>query len=81
MLIPAFNNVPADFVIDEPLELLRDKLRQAAVHSPSERTREAAADALEKPFDLRLIRLVQAATCSYAPELRMFIAHYWRSQQ
>lgn len=65
--------------MDDRLEELRDKLRQAAVHSPSLRTRWAAAAALEQPSDLALLRLTQSMSCSYAPGLRKAVDAYWES--
>lgn len=63
-------------IINERLELLRDKLRQAAVHSPSARTRNAATAALEQPSDINLLRVVSSLSCSYAPALRRLVAEY-----
>lgn len=63
-------------VINERLELLRDKLRQAAVHSPSARTRNAASAALEQPSDINLLRVVSSLSCSYAPALKRLVAEY-----
>lgn len=63
-------------IINERLELLRDKLRQAAVHSPSARTRYAAEAALEQPSDINLVRVTQSLSCSYAPALRQLVAEY-----
>lgn len=65
------------FVLDERLETLRDALRQAAVHSPSERTRNAAGAALEQPTNLQLLRVCQSLSCDYAPALKRLIAEYW----
>lgn len=65
--------------MNERLEELRDKLRQAAVHSPSSRTRWAAAAALEQPSDLALLRLTQSMSCSYAPGLKQAVDAYWES--
>ena len=65
--------------MDDRLEELRDKLRQAAVHSPSSRTRWAAAAALEQPSDLALLRLTQSMSCSYAPGLRKAVHDYWEN--
>lgn len=65
--------------MDDRLEELRDKLRQAAVHSPSSRTRWAAAAALEQTSDLALLRLTQSMSCSYAPGLKKAVEQYWRT--
>lgn len=64
-------------VINERLEMLRDKLRQAAVHSPSARTRNAATAALEQPSDINLLRVTQSLSCSYAPALKRLVADYY----
>ena len=64
-------------VINERLEMLRDKLRQAAVHSPSARTRNAASAALEQPSDINLLRVTQSLSCSYAPALKRLVADYY----
>ena len=63
-------------IINERLELLRDKLRQAAVHSPSARTRNAAGTALEQPSDINLLRVTQSLSCTYAPALRRLVSEY-----
>ncbi len=65
--------------MDDRLEELRDKLRQAAVHSPSSRTRWAAAAALEQTSDLALLRLTQSMSCSYAPGLKRAVEAYWEN--
>lgn len=67
----------AHFVLDERLETLRDALRQAAVHSSSARTRNAAAAALEQPSDMSLLRVCTSLSCGYAPAPRRLIADYW----
>lgn len=64
-------------IINERLETLRDKLRQAAVHSPSARTRNAASAALEQPSDINLLRVTQSLSCSYAPALKRLVADYY----
>lgn len=63
-------------VINERLETLRDKLRQAAVHSPSAHTRYAAEAALEQPSDINLLRVAQSLSCGYAPALRRLVSEY-----
>jgi hypothetical protein len=63
-------------VINERLELLRDNLRQAAVHSPSARTRYAAEVAMEQPSDIDLLRVTQSLSCTYAPALRRLVSEY-----
>lgn len=65
------------FVLDERLEMLRNTLRQAAVHSPSKRTRWAAKACLDAPDGTTLLRLVQSLSCSYAPGLRRAVATFW----
>lgn len=62
---------------DERLELLRDKLRQAAVHSPSSRTRWAAQACLEQPNATTMIRVTQSLSRAYAPRLKRMVADYW----
>lgn len=62
--------------LDERLELLRDKLRQAAVHSPSARTRNAAPAALEQPSDINLVRVATSLSCTYAPALKRLVSEY-----
>lgn len=66
-----------EHVLDERLETLRDKLRQAAVHSPSARTRNAASADLEQPSDINLLRVVSSLSCSYAPALKRLVADYY----
>jgi hypothetical protein len=65
------------FVFDERLETLRDALRQAAVHSPSSRTRWAAEACLEQPDPVKMVRLTQSLSCAYAPRLRALVSDYW----
>jgi len=67
--------------IDERLELLRDKLRQAAAHSPSSRTRWAAQACLEQPNAVTMVRMTQSLSCAYAPALKRAIADYWHTQR
>ena len=66
-----------EHVLDERLEMLRDKLRQAAVHSPSARTRYAAEAALEQPSDINLVRVATSLSCSYAPALKRLVSDYY----
>lgn len=69
--------MPNTFVLDERLETLRDKLRQAAVHSASHRTRWAAQACLEARDITSMLRIVQSLSCTYAPGLRRAVAEFW----
>lgn len=72
--------MPNNFAVDERLELLRDQLRQAAVHSPSSRTRWAAAACLNAPDATTMLRLVKSLSCTYAPGLRRAVAEFWEPE-
>ncbi len=69
------------FVFDERLELLRDALRNAAVHSPSSRTRWACEAALRQPDVITMIRVTQSLSCAYAPRLRAMVKDYWHKEK
>jgi hypothetical protein len=64
--------------VDVRLETLRDKLRQAAIHSPSPRTRWAAAAALQQSDADAIVQIVSSLSCTYAPALRRLAAEHWR---
>lgn len=70
------NIATTEHVLDERLETLRDKLSQAAVHSPSARTRHVAEAALKQPSDINLVRVVQSLSCTYAPALKRLVSEY-----
>lgn len=65
------------FVFDERLELLRDALRNAAVHSPSSRTRWTCEAALRQQDAITMVRVTQSLSCAYAPRLRRMVKDYW----
>lgn len=67
-----------NITVDDRFEVLKDKLRQAAVHSPSPRTRWAAQACLEASEPLAIVRMVQSLSCTYAPALRKLTAEFWR---
>lgn len=69
------------FVFDERLETLRDALRNAAVHSPSSRTRWAAQACLEQPTATMMLRMTQSLSCSYAPRLKRLVKDYWHTKK
>lgn len=69
------------FVLDERLETLRDALRNAAVHSPSSRTRWACEAALRQPDAITMIRVTQSLSCAYAPRLKRLVKDYWHTQK
>ena len=73
--------MPRNYQVDERLETLRDALRQAAIHSPSARTRWAAQACLDAPNPLAIVRVAQSLSCNYAPALRKLTADYWRHHE
>ena len=54
-------------------EELRDALRQAAIHSPHERTQEACDDALKHMTETYVLRAASVIRCEYKARLRRLV--------
>jgi hypothetical protein len=63
--------------VNAKLELLRHGLRQAAIFSPSQRTRWACDAALQQQSPIAMLRVTQSLSCEYAPRLRSLIDDYY----
>jgi hypothetical protein len=60
----------------DALQTLRDGLRQAAVHSPSQTMRMLAEAAINEPSPAHLAAVGSIDGCPYATRLRTLIADY-----